>query len=310
MKTNLKKILSIVLSALMLCGIFTVTGFAADDAITVSFSAYDGSVLMPKQTLTVTDGIAEEYGYEIPETDHNGETVDGITALDVLVAAHTEYYGDDFTAETASDYLVIKQGQILLAFGKSAYASSFAVNNDCPHDDNFNESWASYTGYGIDEAVIEDGDYMAYFFYQDTKYYSDDYAWFTVDGESVTETYTKVNTAVTLTLEGYCYGWYSCSKDEDKGITALAGVDVYLYSDGEYTLLGQTDENGQITVELDTKGDFMICAYGTTVDSYGYSTPVSAAWMDISAVSGARYLWNKIVEFFTAIFAAIAALFS
>ncbi len=310
MKTKFSKIMSVMLAVLMLMSAMSAVAFADDDTITGTFSAFEGSVIMPKQSLNVYDGIAEEYGYTIPETNHNDETIDGITALDVLVAAHAAYYGDAFTADTASDYLVIKLSQIMFAFGQTATASSFAVNNECPHDDNYNESWYSYTGYSIDEAVIEDGDYMAYFFYQDTSYWSDDYAWFSIDDESIIETYTAKNKSITFTLVGYSYGWYSCSKEEDKGISALSGVDVYLVKDGEYTLLGQTDENGQITVKFDTKGDYQLCAYGSTVDSYGSVVPVAAAWADISVMSSFSYIWNKIIDFFTSLFTAIAGLFS
>lgn len=299
----MKKSISVILAVLMLCCSLSVGVFAAEDSITVSFSAFDGEVLMKKQNLTVTAQTAESFGLEDDDVDHNGEAIEGATALDVLVAAHKACYGDAFTAETASKYLVVSSGQIKLAFGKNANASGFAVNNEAPHDDNYNELWGCYTGYSVTETRIENGDSMSYFFYQDTRFYSDLYAWFTQDGETVTSMKTLVKTPVTLTLEGFCYGWYSCSKDEDKGIAPLAGVDVYLVdANGNFTLLGQTDENGQISVTApDKKGTYSLCAYGETMDSYGMETPVIASWCDWTVQTQAQANWDKIVNFLRSI---------
>lgn len=309
----MKKTIAVFLTVLMLCCSLPFGVFAANDTIRVSFSAFDGEILMPKQTLTLTAQTAESYGFADETVDHNGEAIEGATALDVLVAAHEAYYGEAFTAETASDYLVISKGQIKLAFGKSATGSGFAVNNEAPHDDIYIESaWGGYyTGYSVTEARIDDGDFMSYFFYQDTFGYSDMYAWFTQDGESVLSFTTLVNAPVTLTLEGFCYGWYSCSKEEEKGIAPLAGVDVYLVdASGEFTLLGQTDENGQITVTAPAKkGSYALCAYGTTLGAYDMETPVAAAWSDWTVQTKAQSIWQKIVDFFRSLFEAFFGLF-
>lgn len=314
---NFKKSVSLILSVVMLLGCISVTVFAADSSVTVNFSAFDGKIIMPRQSLTVSDGTAEAYGYQNLEKDHNGVKIEGITALDVLVTAHKAYYGDLFTAETASDYLSVVNGQLKLAFGKSAAASSFAVNNAAPHDDIYLEDpvWGSaYTGYAINEARISDGDYIAYFFYQDKYFYGDKYAWFT-NGENMADSVTVLpEEEITLTLIGFTFGWYSTYKDEDKDISPLPYVDVYLVKNGEYTLLGQTDEEGTVTLSIAEEGDYQLCAYGETEDDYDDGIPVAAAWSDIkvqsdSQTASEKSLWERIVDFFRMIFDFIANLF-
>lgn len=302
------KILSAVLAVIMIIGCVPVGVSAKNNENTVSFAAFDGSVIMPKQNISVSDGEAEKFGYEMPKTDHNGEAVTTMTAFDVLVAAHEAYYGDAFTAETAENYLVMTKGEIKLAFGKKAAMSGFAVNNDCLHDDVINELYGTYTGYGATEARVENGDFMSYFFYQDTPWCMDYYAWFTCDGEKLSSITAVKPVEKTLTLEGYTYGWYSCNKDEDKPIEHLAGVDVYLVKDGEYTNIGKTDENGQITVKIDKKGEYMLCAYGTAETDYD-DVPVAAAWCDLTVQTKAQADWQKIVDFWHRLFDAIAKLF-
>ncbi len=309
---NSKKLVSLFLSILTLFTSASFYCYAKSSGVTVSFSAFDGSVIMPKEEITVNDGIAEEYGYANLEKDHNGESINGITALDVLTAAHKTYYGDKFTKETSSEYLAVEDGQIKLAFGKNALSSGFAVNNKSPHDDIYLEdpTWgSSYTGYSISEARIEDGDYMAYFFYQDKDFYSDMYSWFTFENETFNYARVKKGNSLTLTLNGFSIAWYGCYKEEDQNITSLSGVDVYLVENNEYTPLGKTDEKGQITVKFDKKGDFKIVAYGETLDESEMETPVCASWGQVKVQNGLTYFFGNIIEFFRKIITAIGNLF-
>ena len=72
------KICSLMLAlAMALCCL--PAAFAAEDEITISFSFFDGTVVIPKGELKVTDGIAEKYGYQLSEKDHNGNEINGIT---------------------------------------------------------------------------------------------------------------------------------------------------------------------------------------------------------------------------------------
>lgn len=303
----MKKTISLMLALMMMLSL-AIPAFAADVTETIEFSAFDGSIIMPKTAITVKDGVAESFGYTVKSVDHNGEAVDDITALDALVAAHKAYYGDAFTKDTATNYLSVVSGQVVLAFGKNARASGFAIDNECPHDDNFNALWNSYTGYSIDEAELDDGDTMSFFFYQDTMMYSDHFAWFEdATGDDVDDIEGKIGTEVTLKLVGFCFGWYSCSRDEDKGIIPLAGVDVYAYANGEYTKIGTTDENGLITIKIAEGKSYSIVAYGTSVDAYESDVPVVAAWADVEVKPFSFF--EKIINFIMQLIAKIKALF-
>ncbi len=309
MKTGFKKFLSVLTAAVMLCCCLPLSSLAASGTIVIRFSAYDGEVIMPAQGISVSEGTAEAYGYDVSETDFKGDTIEGVTALDALVAAHAYYYGSEFSAENANNYLIVSDGMVLKAFGKSAASSGFTVNNKCPNDGVIG-SWGTYTGYAIDETRLENGDTMSYFFYQDKSFYSDYVGWFTMDGEAVNTVAVTQAESITLTLEGYSFMWYGCSADLEENITPLAGADVYVLSDEGYTSAGKTDENGSITITFDKAGDYRVCAYGETEDAYGITSPVSASWCAVSVSTKLQAFWNRILDFFARIIEFIKNLFS
>ncbi|MBQ0058389.1 MAG: DUF4430 domain-containing protein, partial [Lachnospiraceae bacterium] len=63
------------------------------------------------EPVTVKSDLAESYGYTaaIPAQ---------VSALDVLVKAHEQVFGQDFTAETAGEYPVVKDGSSKALFGE------------------------------------------------------------------------------------------------------------------------------------------------------------------------------------------------
>ena len=84
----IKKVVAVLLAVALFCGILPTVNIpvqAADDSISVVFSAgvNDEGFLITPQYLTVSDGISEEYGYT--------SSIEGVSALDVLVAAHVQY---------------------------------------------------------------------------------------------------------------------------------------------------------------------------------------------------------------------------
>ncbi|MBQ7654099.1 MAG: hypothetical protein IJS17_03405, partial [Clostridia bacterium] len=258
------KILAIVLTIAVLFGVMQTAAFAADseNSIDVYFSATSDEIIVPLESLTVSDGTAEDYGYTVAEVDHNDVAVDGITVLDVLVAAHAEYYGDSFTAETASQYLAVSGGVVQKAFGKSAYASGFTINNAVPHDDVKTEY--GYTGYAADTAVVEkSGSFVSFFFYQDTKYYTDNLGSF-----GFTEATLTPSETIELHLTGYYAAYYGCSDEEtiEENTGALAEIDVFMKEANEeaFTEIGATDEDGNISITFENEGDYVLYATGET----------------------------------------------
>lgn len=275
---KMKKIVSLILvSAMLLC--IVPTAFAEGAGVAVDFAFYDGTIVMPKQEITVTDGIAEEYGYTLSEKDHSGKTVDGITVFDVIVAAHEEKYGDKFTAETADEYLAMSSGFITKIFGIATSTIGFAVNDATPHDDVYVEAYAGYTGYSCDTAVVEEGDYVSVFRYL-SSYWDDIYPSFDKTEISVVEGKEAV-----VSLSGYSIVYYGCSKqDVIDGMTSpINGVDVYATTDFvNYELLGKTDENGEIALSFDKEGKVWLCAYGNHEDETLGDIPVIANWCEVS----------------------------
>ena len=182
MKLKARKFLSVLLCMIMVLGTVNFQTFAemqprtlsgAESTVEVMVSVQkDGAFITPPHGITVTDGIAEEYGFAVPETDHTGEKIDSPTFLDAMVALHKEIYGEAFTAETAGEYLELgSYGYLGKAFGADSSASGFYINSKMPADQNG-------TGYTAATARLENGDSVEFWFYQDTSTWSDCYTSF------------------------------------------------------------------------------------------------------------------------------------
>lgn len=278
MKTA-KKLLALVLSAAML--MFTLSGvsYAADsDSVTVHLSVYDGSVILPQTELTVCDGIAEEYGYTVAASDHNGVAVEEPTVFDALVAAHKAYYGDAFTKETADTYLVMSSGFIVKAFGQSASSSGFMVNGRTPNDGIYNELYGSYTGYSCDAAALKDGDDVSYYFYQDTAYWSDAVATLSAD-----KTVVETDETVTLGVTAFS-SWCGSMTEEVIAMNTVAcpDINIYSYTDGDSVKVGTTDANGQATVTFSEAGTYLLYCAGSADVGLGMDSPLVADWITVT----------------------------
>ena len=106
-----KRIVSLFLALVMALSLIPTTVWAASP-VQVTFSAQkDGAFLFTRQSVTVTDGLAEEYGYEVSTQDHNHVAIEDPTVFDAMVAVHKAKYGDAFTKETAKNYLDISNGR-------------------------------------------------------------------------------------------------------------------------------------------------------------------------------------------------------
>lgn len=263
MKPTLRKTLSILLAlSLLLCA--APLAFAAGDAddaqaIFVDFSFTGGEEIIQLPMLFVQDGLAEDYGYAPAAVDHNQQPVDGPTVLDALVAAHVEYYGEEFTAETAADYLIFSNGALSCVFGVKTAALGFVVNGAVPHDDVMT-GWG-YTGYSADTAVLEDLDTLHLFKYQDTTYYAD-----LLPAVTLSETDVLPGTDVTISASGYSVVYYGCSDAQviDENTAPLAGADVCVMNseDGTLTKIATLDENGTATLNFTERRSYYLFVCG------------------------------------------------
>ncbi len=269
----MKKLLSLMFALVMLVSLIP-TVLAADTSVEVYFSAFDGTVLMPKEKITVEEGIAREYGYEVATADHNGNPVDGVTIFDVIVAAHKKLYGDAFTPETADNYLVMTYSFITTSFGKETASSGFFLGDRMPNDGIYNEGWGSYTGLACDTAVVENGDEITYFFYQDLMMYSDYKGVFAEDEFKV-----KENEEITLSATAFS-SWYGNATEEtiSQNSVKAIGADVYCSdNNGGYKKIATLNANGEAKVSFDKAGEYKLYVAGSIAEG-----PVVIDWATVT----------------------------
>lgn len=202
------------------------------------------------QALTVKATDAALYGYVKPE-----KIQAEVTVLDALADLHAAMYGDAFKA-APEDYLVVNEsGWISKAFGVTTANVSFFVNNKMPLGDS---------GYGsmCNEAVLNSGDVLNVFFYNDTAGYSDEYLYF----DSIACDIMAKKDFI-LNVKGFKAAW---------GEEASAQKDITVElrdSEGKTVATGTTDENGNVTLNAPAEGTYTAAIVKTP---YEYYIPVDA----------------------------------
>lgn len=217
-------------------------------------SQHDNAFLhAPAFSAVVSSDLAESYGFE-------DEIFDGVSALDVLCKAHELTFGDDFTKETASTYIKGSGSFVTSAFGE-AKDLSFSVNDKCPNDGVWNETYGSYTGYLITQAEVKDGDFVSFFTYRDSSYL-DNYGILSAEeGTYYPGQKIKVN------LKGYSYCYYGCADEKTIADHTEAIEDAKLaevnIETGELTDINGavTDEDGNAGISFKTAGTHYVTAY-------------------------------------------------
>lgn len=284
----------------------TVTEPAKPVCVNVSFSV-SGGVPVQKHTMTVSSDMAEKYGYDIAEKDHNGIKIDGVTVFDVIVASHEEIYGEAFR-QNSENYLVMTSSFITKAFGQKAASSGFIVNGVMPNDGIISADFNGCTGYACDTARVNDGDNISYFFYQDSKFFSDYYSWFDLDEYNV-----NADESLTVNLNGYCameYGINEWQTILERYAEPLRGIKVYAYIDGEKVFLGTTDKKGNAEIRFSEEGEYVIFAEGVTEDESPIITPYASVKVDPKQDDRKpkkfrewiKRVWNKIKNWFVKAF--------
>lgn len=240
----------------------------------ITFSVQDGNrYLMSRQTVKPVAGLAELYGYSYGD---NVKPAD-VTALDALVAAHIAYYGDEFTPETAQDFLDIAEnsGMIRRMFEKESSSLGFAVNGRCPNDGV--QVGNGYTGYAVHQGVISANDVVEFFFYQDS-YWSDQYVWFEQNGKKTEAVTVAQGEPVTLSLRGFPYGYYSYATEEYIAMMtsdiANAQISKVNMSNGRLVAIKDAvtgsdgEARGKVTLTFDKAGTYVISAKGADSNNY------------------------------------------
>ena len=202
------------------------------------------------QALTVKATDAALYGYVKPE-----KVQAEVTVLDALADLHAAMYGDAFKA-APEDYLVVNEsGLISKAFGVTTANISFFVNNKMPLGDS---------GYGsmCNEAVLNSGDVLNVFFYNDTAGYSDKYLYF----DSIACDIMAKKDFI-LNVKGFkAVGGEEASAQKDITVELRD-------SEGKTVATGTTDENGNVTLNAPAEGTYTAAIVKTP---YEYYIPVDA----------------------------------
>ena len=250
---------------------------------TISMQAENMFIMVPTR-VEVSSDLAERYGYA-------DDVTDGVSALDVLVKYHELTFGEDFTKDSKSDYLVVSNGTITTVNGEKTSAFSFAVNGEFPCDKNgeYNTQYG-YTGYTISQAPIAEDSTVEFFFYQDTSMYMDYYAWFTdADGNRLNTLTVQAGTDFTLGMDGYMYAYGGSLKPEDREThgAALDPEDLQICTVGEDGTLtpveGKTiGEDGQVTLSFAAAGSYVLSAIG---DEY---TDIVSPWLPVTVTAAPK----------------------
>ena len=157
-----------------------------------------GAWLHQPMVRELTGGEAEKYGYT--------DKVEGVSALDAPVVSHELTFGDDFTPETAKDFLeVSSSGFITKLYGTETYVCGFYVNAGYPNDGTKAPSGPGYNGTTVVNTKLNDGDTVDFFFYADGDAYSDYYTWIDVPETMVTGEAITVTVKGFYAMEGYRY---------------------------------------------------------------------------------------------------------
>lgn len=201
-KKVISKILALLLSFAVIFSMMP--GMALADSTvstaTVSFTSQASGAFLhaPQSNVSVSSDLAENYGYT--------DSVEGVSALDVLVKAHEIVFGEDFKADTKDDYLVVSStGFVSKLFGESTSSNGFMLNGGAPNDGTESE-YEGYNGTTVSTTKVVDGDALDFYIYQDTSGWSDIYSFVELDNTSV-EAGNDINITVTGTpvMSGYMY---------------------------------------------------------------------------------------------------------
>lgn len=250
---------------------------------TISMQAENMFIMVPTR-VEVSSDLAERYGYA-------DDVTDGVSALDVLVKYHELTFGEDFTKDSKSDYLVVSNGTITTVNGEKTSAFSFAVNGEFPCDKNgeYNTQYG-YTGYTISQTPVAEDGTVEFFFYQDTSMYMDYYTWFTdTDGNRLDTFTVQAGTDFTLGMDGYMYAYGGSLKPEDRKThgAALDPEDLQICTVGEDGTLTPVEgkvigENGQVTLSFAAAGSYVLSAMGDE------STNIFSPWLPVTVTAAPK----------------------
>ena len=278
-----KKVLSMILTFVILLGLLPATTFATETAyVYISASdegqfITDGSGKLVAHRAVALDELTgidlNKYGLSDYQYDANGDGEYEITALHLYIYTHEQIMGGNWNSDVT---VTGSAGSIYFAdglFGFSDENLRYNYNGKYPANE---EGW----GFTADQIVLSAGDYLDVAHYSDWMFYADSaygFNYFVDDSDAVTHTYTtEVGTAlsVKLMLVGGGMGMGD-TKIAQAGHTVYYGKTI-----GQKTGSVITDDNGAATITFSDTGTYYVwCDGGEGVDMAAgaiVSSPASA----------------------------------
>ncbi len=234
-------------------------------SVKVDFTSQRGGQFLhaPQFDHEVSASLAEDYGYT--------DTVNGVSCLDVLVAAHKLVLGDDFTPETANDYLQISEfGNATMMFGKNDVWPAFVLNRALPNDGTPpSEESGYYHQTLVANTEARDGDLVEFFFRENEM--GETYNWFKdSDGAYSRELTVKAGRPMYVYLKGINYGELGMFNDFEEIVNSpyglpQDGVQIYTVNleTGALTPMegAVTGTYGGVSLQFAEPGTYAITAY-------------------------------------------------
>ena len=229
----------------------TTLAWAAETEISITFTyAKDNALVYGPVELKVHAGQAAEYGI--------GTASSSPTVLDAVVAAHKAKYGNDFTKESAENYVDNTLGKLFQDTGYGGHILNGHYSSDY-----------------APQAELKNGDVVDTFLYHGT--YDDNYVAFYEDENIVREIQTTTSDMIELTAKSFnIMGAGSGETWEIRPALSLGTTD----GNGTFTSKGiATDETGKATLSFDTEGTYILTANGG-------STSIVPPWCKITVLKG------------------------
>ena len=200
----------------------------------------------------VASDLAESYGY----TD---EVVGSVSALDVLVRAHELVFFDQFTPESAKDFLVLGPTNWVTKYmGEESINLTILVNGKQAAD-------ADGKGLMINQTEVADGDYILFGVCEDTAYYLDRYVWLnTADGKPLSGQSLFANTDLDLVVMG-SYAAYGADGGPDAPVEGAQLAAMDMVTGKIKPITGKvSDEDGKVTLHIpESMANKTVCLVAT-----------------------------------------------
>ena len=200
----------------------------------------------------VASNLAESYGY----TD---KVVGGVSALDVLVLVHELVFSDQFTPESAKNFLDLGPTDWVIKYlGEESTNLTILVNGK-------QAAGADGKGLMINQTEVADGDYILFGVCEDTAYYLDRYVWLnTADGKPLGGQSLFANTDLDLVVMG-SYAAYGADGGPDAPVEGAQLATMDMVTGKIEPITGKvSDEDGKVTLHIpESMANKTVCLVAT-----------------------------------------------